>query len=183
MLVGTRPEDWRRDFSSINENDRVLVYDFDQYEFFGPFRITKHKHGRPFEQDAWSGKFPSQARIESVGTTKSIGLQQISDEIGHSRVMRPGSSMPHAFVDGDSAANLSDLFGFPATTKPSTRPATSEPTPEPKVSMFAARPNAQSQTSWQFGVSSATTSDEFRITIFVTSTCRLMISISSTGDG
>lgn len=132
MLVGTRPDDWRRDFAKIVVGDRILVYDFDKYEFFGPYQVTEHRGGKPIEPAAWNRKFPSQARIENLNKTKTIGLQAINDAVGVKRVMRRDGTMPSAYVKGDTANKLAELFEFP--------PRTASPSPPSKPHPVAPRP-------------------------------------------
>jgi len=134
MLVGTGPDDWKRDFQQMNIGDHVLVFDYtdDANEFIGPFRVVKHSGGKPIDICAWGGKFRAQARIESAGVTKVIELQKVTDKVGSTNILRQ-SSMPLAWVCGDTAALLREMFGFPATPTPSPPSDTSQPHgPTPK---------------------------------------------------
>ncbi len=112
MLVGTTAKDWHQYFKELSVGACVLVYDFDAFEFVGPFRAAEHKGGKSIDASAWGGKFPAQARIECAGITKCVALQEVANRVGNTIILRPGSDKPHASVGGDTATKLLEMFGF-----------------------------------------------------------------------
>lgn len=114
QLVGTTFEDWNRDMTSLGVGHPVLIYDYDKYEFLGPFEIMELQRGRPFDRGAWGGKYPAQARVRLVGHQQCVSLSEILKRIHPLDLMRSSGEKPRAFVTGSAADNLREFFGLPA---------------------------------------------------------------------
>jgi hypothetical protein len=132
-LVGTTRIDWHRDMEGIRIGHRVLVYDYDRFEFLGPFEVSAVDEGRPIDRTAWGGKFPCQARLKPVGEERHISIESACKRVGRDQLMRSSSSMPRSLV-GDPACNeLADLFGFPETADTASQDAPRERLPADDV--------------------------------------------------
>jgi len=122
LLVGTKPNEWQKYFKDLDFGAHVLIYDYDAFEFIGPFRAVEHKNGKPIDIDAWGKKFPAQARIERAGITKQLALQTVIDLVGKANIWGHGGDKPRASVSGDTAKRLLEVFGLawsnPSPTKP-----------------------------------------------------------------
>jgi len=111
-LVGTTRFDWRRDMKDIRKGARVVVYDYDEGIFIGPFECALVNDGSTLISIAFGGAYPAQAKIKWVGVQKRVKLRDALQVVSIDELFRPDGDKPLPRITGHVAEQFAGLFGF-----------------------------------------------------------------------
>lgn len=112
-LFGTTRRDWQQ-MNGLQRGSAALLYNYEQAVFTGPFRILEHRRGHPFDRDAFNGRFPAQARFETLDPKHHLRLDDVCNEVGWDIIRQNANETitPYYVVRGDKAEKLLNLFEF-----------------------------------------------------------------------